>query len=172
MWSESSYSTDILFTCKRKRKPRCMISGYNPLCCSQFSAETWSVSVARWDFNITIYNSLSKHKVNGNPTLPRNLNYRGFTSVNLRYNSLRSNERKSFSSYRSIKQTEPQVWEDRKRTQNITFNGHSIQEVFNFNKRNLALQTWAKRHTLTAKVGLFNIHIFCHISFPSAVQFQ
>ena len=90
----------------------------------------------------------------------------------LRSNSLRSNERKSFSSYRSIKQTEPQVWEDRKRTQNITFNGHSIQEVLNFNKRNLTLQTWAKRHTLTAKVGLFNIHIFCHISFPSAVQFQ
>ena len=32
-------------------------------------------------------------------------------------NSLRSNERKSFSSYRFIKQTGPQVWEDRKRTQ-------------------------------------------------------
>ena len=81
MWSESSYSTDILFACKRKRKPRFMISGYNPLCCSQFSAETCSVSVVRWAFSITIYNSLSKHKVIGNPTLPRNFNYRGFTSV-------------------------------------------------------------------------------------------
>ena len=34
-----------------------------------------------------------------------------------RSSSLRSNERKSFSFYRSIKQTKPQVWEDRKRTQ-------------------------------------------------------
>ena len=37
--------------------------------------------------------------------------------IYLRSNSLRSNERKSFSSYRFIKQTGPQVWEDRKRTQ-------------------------------------------------------
>ena len=37
--------------------------------------------------------------------------------IYLRSNSLRSNERKSFSSYRSIKQTGSQVWEDRKRTQ-------------------------------------------------------
>ena len=35
----------------------------------------------------------------------------------LRSNSLRSNERKSSSSYRSVKQTGPQVWEDCMRTQ-------------------------------------------------------
>ena len=35
----------------------------------------------------------------------------------LRSNSLRSNERKSFSSYRFIKQTGPQVWDDHRRTQ-------------------------------------------------------
>ena len=53
--------------------------------------------------------------------------HENFTSINtlkcltrimsLRSNSLRSNERKSFSSYRFIKQTGPQIWEDRKRTQ-------------------------------------------------------
>ena len=37
--------------------------------------------------------------------------------IYLRSISLRSNERKSFSSYRSMRQTGPQVWEDRKRTQ-------------------------------------------------------
>ena len=50
-------------------------------CCSQFTAETFSVSVLQWDFNIIIWLIETQSHRKPFTTLPRNFNYRGFTSV-------------------------------------------------------------------------------------------
>ena len=49
--------------------------------CSQFSTETCSVPVLPWDFNIIIWLIETQSQRKPFTTLPRNFNYRGFTSV-------------------------------------------------------------------------------------------
>ena len=49
--------------------------------CSQFSTETCSVPVLRWDFKIIIWLIETQSPRKPFTTLPRNFNYWGFTSV-------------------------------------------------------------------------------------------
>ena len=53
-------TVEIISAIKIRRKEgfKCgwnLATGYDPLCCSQFPADTYSVSVLRWDFNIVIW---------------------------------------------------------------------------------------------------------------------